>query len=49
MGARGGHGRFLLAVLTGTAETAYFGHLYEEPELTEHRFERADETLGAAR
>ncbi|MCX5583313.1 SMI1/KNR4 family protein [Streptomyces erythrochromogenes] len=40
---------FLLAVLTGTAETAYFGHLYEELQLAEHRFETADETLGAAR
>ncbi|MFI5671134.1 SMI1/KNR4 family protein [Streptomyces sp. NPDC051704] len=40
---------FLLAVLTGTVETDYFGHHYEVPKPTEHRFETADQTLGAAR
>ncbi|MFJ6785499.1 SMI1/KNR4 family protein [Streptomyces yangpuensis] len=40
---------FLLAVLSGTAETAYFGHLHEVLRPAEHRFETADETLGAAR
>ncbi|MER6254673.1 hypothetical protein ABT224_25285 [Streptomyces sp. NPDC001584] len=39
---------FLLAVLAGTAETDYFGHLYEELKLTEHRFETADQTLGSS-
>ncbi|MEU3777763.1 hypothetical protein AB0F11_32150 [Streptomyces sp. NPDC032472] len=40
---------FLLAVLTGTAETEYFGYLYEVLKPTEHRFVTADQTLGAAR
>lgn len=40
---------FLLAVLTGTAETAYFGHLYEVLKPTEHRFATADQILGASR
>ncbi|WUC83531.1 SMI1/KNR4 family protein [Streptomyces sp. NBC_00536] len=40
---------FLLAVLTGTAETAYFGHLHEVLKPAEHRFETADHTLGASR
>ncbi|MFJ7626612.1 hypothetical protein ACIQZN_08995 [Streptomyces sp. NPDC097595] len=30
---------FLLAVLTGTAETEYFGYSHEEPRPLEHRFE----------
>ncbi|MFE8991258.1 SMI1/KNR4 family protein [Streptomyces collinus] len=38
---------FLLAVLTGTAETEYFGHLYEVLKPTEHRFATADLALGA--
>ncbi|WP_405527092.1 SMI1/KNR4 family protein [Streptomyces avidinii] len=40
---------FLLAVLTGTAETDYFGHLYDVLKPTEHRFATADQTLGASR
>ncbi|WP_229891724.1 hypothetical protein [Streptomyces mashuensis] len=39
---------FLLAVLTGTAETQYFGHLHEELKPTEHRFSTADQTLGTS-
>lgn len=39
---------FLLAVLTGTAETEYFGHLYEVLKPTEHRFATADQTLGTS-
>ncbi|MFJ7334409.1 hypothetical protein ACIQUU_14295 [Streptomyces sp. NPDC101116] len=38
---------FLLAVLTGTAQTEYFSHLYEVQKPTEHRFATADRTLGA--
>ncbi|MFD4376280.1 SMI1/KNR4 family protein [Streptomyces sp. NPDC058486] len=38
---------FLHAVLTGTAETAYFGYLYEVRKPTVHRFETAASTLGA--
>ncbi|MFJ6521656.1 hypothetical protein ACIQJ4_25775 [Streptomyces filamentosus] len=37
---------FLHAVLTGTAETAYFGHLYEVLEPAAHRFESAADVLG---
>ncbi|MEV6406464.1 hypothetical protein AB0M58_26460 [Streptomyces bobili] len=37
---------FLLAVLNGTAETAYFGYLYEVLKPTEHRFVTADEFFG---
>ncbi|MFC9732417.1 hypothetical protein ACFWGM_09680 [Streptomyces roseolus] len=37
---------FLHAVLTGTADTAYFGHLYEVPKPAAHRFEKAGEALG---
>ncbi|NML51483.1 hypothetical protein HHL19_15540 [Streptomyces sp. R302] len=37
---------FLHAVLTGTADTAYFGHLYEELKPTAHRFEPAAAALG---
>ncbi|MFD0141332.1 MULTISPECIES: SMI1/KNR4 family protein [unclassified Streptomyces] len=40
---------FLLAVLTGTAETAYFGQLHDELQAGEHRFATADQTLGASR
>ena len=40
---------FLLAVLTGTAETDYFGPLYDVLKPTEHRFATADRTLGAHR
>ncbi|MFI8387736.1 hypothetical protein [Streptomyces sp. NPDC085540] len=40
---------FLLAVLTGTAETEYFGHLSEAPKPTEHWFETADQAFGASR
>lgn len=40
---------FLLAVLTGTAETEYFGHLYDILKPTEHRFATADQTLGKSR
>ncbi|MFD5323493.1 hypothetical protein [Streptomyces sp. NPDC127092] len=39
---------FLLAVLTGTAETSYFGDLNGEDERTEHRFATAAQTLGTA-
>jgi hypothetical protein len=39
---------FLLAVLTGTAETDYFGGLHDVPKPTEHRFETVGQTLGAA-
>ncbi|MFJ2025087.1 hypothetical protein ACIODW_14980 [Streptomyces sp. NPDC087897] len=38
---------FLLAVLTGTAETEYFGHLREAPKQAEHLFETAGRALGA--
>ncbi|MFE1791801.1 hypothetical protein ACFW7J_25985 [Streptomyces sp. NPDC059525] len=37
---------FLLAVLTGTAETDYFGHLHEVLKPTRHRFTTAAETHG---
>ncbi|MEV6161925.1 SMI1/KNR4 family protein [Streptomyces sp. NPDC052052] len=37
---------FLLAVLTGTAETGYFGYLYETLKPTEHRFTTATEARG---
>ncbi|MGK5642843.1 hypothetical protein ACSNOK_31750 [Streptomyces sp. URMC 126] len=37
---------FVLAVLTGTAETDYFCRLYEEPKPTEHRFVPAGRILG---
>ncbi|MFD5098614.1 hypothetical protein [Streptomyces albidochromogenes] len=40
---------FLPAVLTGTAETDYFGHLRDVLRPAEHRFETADRTLGASR
>lgn len=40
---------FLLAVLTGTAETDYFGHLHEVLKPTEHRFATAAQTLGTSR
>ncbi|MFF1555937.1 SMI1/KNR4 family protein [Streptomyces sp. NPDC058279] len=40
---------FLLAVLAGTAETDYFGHLYDVLKPTEHRFATADQTRGASR
>ncbi|MFF1394798.1 hypothetical protein ACFVZD_13405 [Streptomyces sp. NPDC058287] len=36
---------FLLTVLTGTAESEYFGQLDEEAKPTEHRFTTADQTL----
>ncbi|MER6523022.1 hypothetical protein ABT246_40185 [Streptomyces sp. NPDC001553] len=39
---------FLLAVLTGTAETEYFGHLYDVLQQKEHRFESADLALGTS-
>ncbi|MFF3354724.1 hypothetical protein ACFYWN_19150 [Streptomyces sp. NPDC002917] len=39
---------FLLAVLTGTAETEYFGYLYEVLKPTAHRFATADQILGTA-
>jgi hypothetical protein len=39
---------FLLAVLTGTAETAYFGYLYEVLKPTEHRFVTADQFFGTS-
>ncbi|MEU1202707.1 SMI1/KNR4 family protein [Streptomyces sp. NPDC005813] len=39
---------FLLAVLTGTAETEYFGYLYDVLKRTEHRFATADQTLGTS-
>ncbi|MFI2200518.1 hypothetical protein ACH47Z_06995 [Streptomyces sp. NPDC020192] len=38
---------FLLAVLTRTAQTEYFGYLYEVLQPQEHRFVTADELLGA--
>ncbi|MFD0123130.1 hypothetical protein [Streptomyces virginiae] len=41
-------GAFLTAVLTGTARTDCFGHLYEVLKLTEHRFETADLALGTS-
>ncbi|GGR24975.1 hypothetical protein GCM10010282_16570 [Streptomyces roseolus] len=37
---------FLHAVLTGTADTAYFGHLYEVLKPSAHRFEKARAALG---
>ncbi|MFI6896443.1 SMI1/KNR4 family protein [Streptomyces sp. NPDC050256] len=37
---------FLLAVLTGTAETAYFGYLYEVLKPAEHHFATAGQVLG---
>ncbi|MET7732103.1 hypothetical protein ABZT02_12140 [Streptomyces sp. NPDC005402] len=37
---------FLLAVLTGTASTDYFGHLYEVLKPTGHSFATADQILG---
>ncbi|NEB37360.1 SMI1/KNR4 family protein [Streptomyces sp. SID14515] len=40
---------FLLAVLTGAAETEYFGHLREVLKPTEHRFASADQILGTPR
>ncbi|MFD3776199.1 hypothetical protein [Streptomyces sp. NPDC058612] len=40
---------FLLAVLTQSAKTQYFGHYYEVLKPTEHRFATADRTLGTAR
>ncbi|MET3985780.1 SMI1/KNR4 family protein [Streptomyces sp. PvR034] len=40
---------FVLAVLDATARTRYFGHLHEVSKPTEHRFEPAADTLGAAR
>ncbi|MFF8196516.1 hypothetical protein ACF05L_37925 [Streptomyces bobili] len=39
---------FLLAVLTGTAETAYFGYLYEVLEPAEHRFVTAEQFFGTS-
>lgn len=36
----------LLAVLTGTAETAYFGYLYEVLKPAEHRFATVGQVLG---
>ncbi|MFD7556165.1 SMI1/KNR4 family protein [Streptomyces sp. NPDC059835] len=39
---------FLLAVLTGTAQTEYFGSLYEEPKPTRHRFMTAAEARGTS-
>ena len=39
---------FLLAVLTGTAETEYFGYLYNVLKPTEHRFATADQILGTS-
>ncbi|MFE6976433.1 hypothetical protein [Streptomyces sp. NPDC057682] len=38
---------FVLAVLTGTAETAYFGRLYEILKPTAHRFETTAQVIGA--
>ncbi|MFB6614101.1 hypothetical protein ACIGFK_35495 [Streptomyces sp. NPDC085524] len=38
---------FLLAVLTGTAETEYFGHLHEVLKPKEHCFATADQAFGA--
>lgn len=40
---------FLLAVLTGTAETDYFGHLQEAPKPTDHHFATATQRLGTPR
>lgn len=40
---------FLLAVLTGTAKTEYFGYFYEVLKPTVHRFVSADEVLGLPR
>ncbi|WP_345656508.1 hypothetical protein [Streptomyces siamensis] len=40
---------FLLAVLTGTAETEYLGYLDDVLKPTEHRFATADQTLGTSR
>ncbi|OEJ22933.1 hypothetical protein AR457_37595 [Streptomyces agglomeratus] len=40
---------FLLAVLAGTAETEYFGYLYDVLKPTVHRFATADQTLGTSR
>ncbi|WP_202035841.1 SMI1/KNR4 family protein [Streptomyces mexicanus] len=37
---------FLLAVLTGTADTAYFGHLDEGRESAEHSFTTADQVFA---
>jgi hypothetical protein len=37
---------FLQAVLTGTAQTEYFSHLYEVLKPTEHRFATAHQVLG---
>ncbi|MFE0424904.1 hypothetical protein [Streptomyces sp. NPDC058953] len=37
---------FLLAVLTGTADTEYFGYFYEVLKPAEHRFEPADAVFG---
>ncbi|MEU3891900.1 SMI1/KNR4 family protein [Streptomyces sp. NPDC029041] len=37
---------FLLSVLTGTAETEYFGHLHEVLRPREHCFATADQVLG---
>ncbi|MGW7051085.1 hypothetical protein [Streptomyces sp. NPDC054887] len=39
---------FLLAVLTGTAETEHFSHLYDAPRQMKHRFTTADQALGAS-
>ncbi|MGW4690633.1 SMI1/KNR4 family protein [Streptomyces sp. NPDC004244] len=39
---------FLLEVLTGTAQSQYFGSLREVLKPTVHRFATADETLGTA-
>ncbi|MGW6901106.1 SMI1/KNR4 family protein [Streptomyces sp. NPDC054919] len=39
---------FLLAVLTGTAETERFGYLYEVLKPTAHRVATADHILGTA-
>ncbi|MER7817652.1 hypothetical protein [Streptomyces sp. NPDC096153] len=40
---------FLVAVLTGSAETDYFGYLHEVPKPTVHRFMTTDQVLGASR
>lgn len=39
---------FLLAVLAGTAETEYFGSLYEEPKPAHHHFTPTAETREAS-
>ncbi|MER5398181.1 hypothetical protein [Streptomyces sp. NPDC002599] len=39
---------FLLAVLTGTAETAYFGYLHDVLKPRVHRFATADAISGTA-